>query len=112
MTKKKEKAQEPSPDQMAAQTLKEVSSKLKQKGYVSAAALKSDEPGLAAAIHWGMHEGVETPRIFALALPKEAWERAINQASNSFSFKRARSHAASPGFIPLTKKQFPSIGWR
>ena len=76
MTQKKEKAQDPTPDQQAAEALKAISAKLKASGYSSAAALKSEEEGVAAAMHWGMHQGVETPRIFALALPKDAWERA------------------------------------
>ena len=103
MAKKKEKAQEPSPEQMAAQALKEISSKLKQKGYVSAAALKSEEPSLAAAIHWGMHEGVETPRIFALALPKEAWERA-----NANEVQRLSYEMPSPD---TPEDQYPQFGF-
>jgi len=102
MVQKKEKVQEPSPEQMAAQTLKKVSSKLKQNGYISEATLKSDEPGLAAAIHWGMHLGVETPRIFALALPKDAWERA-----NANEVQRLSYEMPSPD---TPEDQYPQFG--
>lgn len=103
MAKKKEKSQEPSPDQMATQTLKNVSFKLKREGFISAVALKSEEPGLAAAIHWGMHLGVETPRLFALALPRDAWERA-----NANEVQKLSYEMPSPD---TPEDQYPQFGF-
>ncbi len=37
--------------------------------------IKASEPGMSAAIVWGRHEGVETPRVLALVLPAGAWGR-------------------------------------
>lgn len=45
-------------------------------GFDQSLDLKASEPGLSAAIVWGRHEGVETPRILALVLPAGAWGRA------------------------------------
>jgi type I restriction enzyme M protein len=45
-------------------------------GFDQSLDLKASEPGMSAAIVWGRHEGVETPRILALVLPAGAWGRA------------------------------------
>ncbi|MGT2430351.1 HsdM family class I SAM-dependent methyltransferase [Cupriavidus basilensis] len=37
--------------------------------------LKASEAGVSAAMVWGRHEGVETPRVLALVLPAGAWSR-------------------------------------
>ncbi|MGY0780578.1 type I restriction enzyme M protein [Azospirillum brasilense] len=37
--------------------------------------LKVSEPGMAAALVWGRHEGAETRRVLALVLPPGAWNR-------------------------------------
>jgi type I restriction enzyme M protein len=37
--------------------------------------LKASEPGMSAAMVWGRHQGVETPRLLALVLPAGAWSR-------------------------------------
>ena len=101
MAKKKE-SQGPSPDQLAAETLKAISANLKAKGYSSSAALKSEEDGVAAAVHWGMHQGVETPRIFALALPRDVWERA-----NANEVQRLSYEMPSPD---TPEDQYPQFG--
>ena len=103
MARKDEKSQTPIPEQEAERTLQAVSAKLTDKGYVSAATLKSVEQGLAAAIHWGMHQGLETPRIFALALPKDAWERA-----NANEVQRL-SYEMPPPDTP--EDQYPQFGF-
>lgn len=103
MAKNKDQSQELTPEQVAAQTLKALSTELKVKGYNSEVALKSDEPGMAAAIHWGMNQGVETPRIFALALPKEAWERA-----NANEVQRLSYEMPSPD---TPEDKYPQFGF-
>jgi type I restriction enzyme M protein len=103
MARKDEKSQTPTPEQVAEQTLQAISAKLKEKGYASAAALKSGEPGLAAAIHWGMHQGLETPRILALALPMDAWERA-----NANEVQRLSYEMPSPD---TPEDQYPQFGF-
>ncbi|WP_321946809.1 class I SAM-dependent DNA methyltransferase [Paraburkholderia sp. J10-1] len=37
--------------------------------------LKASEAGMSAAVVWGRHEGVATPRVLALVLPVGAWSR-------------------------------------
>ncbi|MBM4287441.1 MAG: SAM-dependent methyltransferase [Deltaproteobacteria bacterium] len=103
MAKTKDQSQELTPEQAAAQTLKVLAAELKIKGYNSEVALKSEEPGVAAAIHWGMHQGVETPRIFALALPKEAWERA-----NANEVQRLSYEMPSPD---TPEDKYPQFGF-
>lgn len=76
MAKTKTKEASTTPANIAADALRTISEKLKQAGYDSRVNLPSQEDGIAARIHWGSHHGVETPRVFALALPKDAWDRA------------------------------------
>lgn len=45
-------------------------------GFTETLDLNASEPGMSAAVVWGRHEGVETPRILALVLPAGAWGRA------------------------------------
>ena len=102
MAGKKDKSQAPTPHHSTAQTLQAVSAKLREKGYELSAALKSKESEIAAAIHWGMYQGVETPRIFALALPREAWERA-----NANEVQRHSYEMPSPD---TPEDQYPQFG--
>ncbi|MGK3990751.1 N-6 DNA methylase [Sorangium sp. So ce136] len=44
-------------------------------GFDQTLYLKASEPGMSAAVVWGRHEGVETPRVLALVLPAGAWSR-------------------------------------
>jgi len=103
MAKESGKKQTPSPEHVANQTLKSMSSTLKEKGYGLIAALKSEEPDLSAAIHWGMHQGLETPRILALALPEEVWERA-----NANEVQRLSYEMPSPD---TPEDQYPQFGF-
>jgi type I restriction enzyme M protein len=45
-------------------------------GFDQKLELKASEAGMSAAMVWGRHEGVETPRVLALVLPAGAWSRA------------------------------------
>ena len=76
MAKTKTKDASLTPESVAQDALRTISEKLKQAGYDSTVNLQSQDDGVAARIHWGSHHGVETPRVFALALPKDAWGRA------------------------------------
>lgn len=88
MAKTKTKEASPTPANIAADALRTISEKLTQAGYDSTVNLPSQEDGIAARIHWGSHHGVETPRVFALALPKDAWERAKANEVESLVFQR------------------------
>lgn len=56
--------------------LKAMVHRLSGAGFDQSLELKASEPGMSAAVVWGRHEGVETPRILALVLPAGAWVRA------------------------------------
>lgn len=56
--------------------LKSMVLRLSGAGFDQSLELKASEPGMSAAVVWGRHEGVETPRILALVLPASAWGRA------------------------------------
>ena len=45
-------------------------------GFDQSLDVKASEPGMSAAVVWGRHEGVDTPRILTLVLPAGAWGRA------------------------------------
>lgn len=55
--------------------LKSLLHNLSGAGFHQHAELKQSEAGMSAAIAWGRHEGVETPRLLALVLPSGAWDR-------------------------------------
>jgi type I restriction enzyme M protein len=59
-----------------ANVLKSMLHALASAGFIEVLDLKASEPGMSAAMVWGRHEGVETPRILALVLPAGAWGRA------------------------------------
>lgn len=56
--------------------LKSMVHQLSDAGFDQSLDLKASEPGLSAAVVWGRHRGVETPRVLALVLPAGAWGRA------------------------------------
>ncbi|GEP02274.1 N-6 DNA methylase [Methylobacterium oxalidis] len=60
----------------AGNLLKSMVHSLASAGFDQSLELKATEPGMSAAVVWGRHEGVETPRILALVLPAGAWGRA------------------------------------
>jgi type I restriction enzyme M protein len=55
--------------------LKSILHSLASAGFDQTLNLKTSEPGTSAAVVWGRHEGVETPRVLALVLPGGAWSR-------------------------------------
>ncbi|MDM0077458.1 N-6 DNA methylase [Variovorax sp. J2P1-59] len=55
--------------------LKEMVRKLAGARFDQTLDLKANEPGMSAAMVWGRHQGVETPRVLALVLPAGAWSR-------------------------------------
>lgn len=56
--------------------LKSLVHQLAGAGFADVQDLKASEPGMSAAVVWGRHQGVDTPRILALVLPSGAWSRA------------------------------------
>jgi type I restriction enzyme M protein len=48
--------------------------------------LKPSEAGMSAAVAWGRHEGVETPRVLALVLPSGAWDRSNADSVQMLSY--------------------------
>lgn len=66
--------------------LKSVVHSLASAGFDQTLDLKASEPGMSAAIIWGRHEGVETPRILALVLPVGAWARANADETQMLSY--------------------------
>jgi type I restriction enzyme M protein len=61
-------------DQQSA--LKSLTHSLATGGFDQKVDLKVSEPGMAASIVWGRHEGAETPRVLALVLPTAEWSKA------------------------------------
>jgi type I restriction enzyme M protein len=57
-------------------TLTSLVHSLADAGFDTKLDLKASEAGMSAAMMWGRHEGVETPRVLALVLPAGAWSRA------------------------------------
>src|SRR5579872_77755 len=57
-------------------TLAALEKKAKGLGFDHKLAVESSSGEDAAAIAYGLHLGVETPRLFLLALPTGAWEKA------------------------------------
>jgi len=55
--------------------LKSMVHRFSDAGFDQSLDLKASEPGMSAAVVWGRHEGIETPRILALVLPAGAWGR-------------------------------------
>jgi type I restriction enzyme M protein len=56
--------------------LKSLVHSLASAGFDQKLDLRANEAGMLAAILWGRHEGVETPRVLALVLSAGAWSRA------------------------------------
>jgi type I restriction enzyme M protein len=57
-------------------------------------ALEPAEAGQACSMVWGTHRGVETPRVFLLALPKGSWEKANADYVYQLSYTQAPSDLA------------------
>lgn len=61
-------------------------------------ALKPSEAGMSAAIVWGRHEGVETPRVLALVLPPGAWDRSNADTVQMLSYTLPPPETAADQF--------------
>jgi len=55
--------------------LQALTNSLEAAGFDQILDLKVNEPGIAASIVWGRHEGTETARILALVVPASEWGR-------------------------------------
>jgi type I restriction enzyme M protein len=66
--------------------LKSLTYALATAGFDQMVDLKASEPGMAASIVWGRHEGAETPRILALVLPTAEWSKANADDMSVFSY--------------------------
>lgn len=55
-------------------------------GFDQRLELKPSEAGMSAAVVWGRHEGVETPRVLALVLPPGAWDRSNADSVQMLSY--------------------------
>jgi type I restriction enzyme M protein len=69
-----------------AGVLKSLLHNLSGAGFHQHVELKPSEAGVSAAIAWGRHEGVETPRVLALVLPSGAWDRSNADSVQMLSY--------------------------
>src|SRR5262249_4531073 len=76
--------------------------RLAEAGFDQGTELPSAEAGEACAIVWGRYMGVETPRLFLLALPEGAWDRANIQTVQE------RMWAAAPHRTPTPARRSES----
>ena len=53
---------------------------------------------MSAAVAWGRHEGVETPRVLALVLPSGAWDRSNADSVQMLSYTLPPPEAAPDQF--------------
>ena len=67
-------------------TLKSMLHTLSAAGFDQRVALRPSEAGMSAAIVWGRHEGVETPRVLTLVLPSGAWDRSNADSVQMLSY--------------------------
>jgi type I restriction enzyme M protein len=78
-TKKKQQQQTAHTAPVASEessVLKSIVHRLSAGGFDQSLDLRASEPGMSAALVWGRHDGIDTPRILALVLPAGAWGRA------------------------------------
>ena len=76
--------------------------KLAEQAFAQRLALDAAEAGQACSMVWGAHRGVETPRVFLLALPLGKWE----QANADYVQQLAWSQAPTD----LGDEQYPKFG--
>lgn len=68
--------------------------KLAEMDFTQRLELDPAEEGQACSLAWGTHRGVETPRIFLLALPPGSWEKANADYVYQLSFTQAPTDLA------------------
>ena len=96
-TATKQKAKTGSNEPLAA-----LEKKLAEQDFTQRLELEPAEEGQACSIVWGTHRGVETPRVFLLALPAGSWEKANADYVYQLSFTQAPTD--------LAEDQYPKFG--
>lgn len=96
-TATKQKAKTGSNEPLAA-----LEKKLAEQDFTQRLELEPAEEGQACSIVWGTHRGVETPRIFLLAMPVGSWEKANADYVYQLSFTQAPTD--------LAEDQYPKFG--
>jgi type I restriction enzyme M protein len=76
--------------------------KLADQAFTQRLALDAAEAGQACSMVWGSHRGVETPRVFLLALPPGNWEQANADYVQQLSWTQAPTD--------LGDEQYPKFG--
>ncbi len=97
--KKDAKAAEPSGRNVALVALEK---NLAEQKFDQRFELDAAEEGQACSMVWGTHRGVDTPRVFLLALPAGTWEKA------NADYVQQLSWTLSP--TDLADDQFPKFG--
>jgi type I restriction enzyme M protein len=97
--KKEAKVAEPSGRNFALVALEK---KLTEQRFDQRLELDAAEEGQACSMVWGTHRGVDTPRVFLLALPAGSWEKA------NADYVQQLSWTLSP--TDLADDQFPKFG--
>jgi type I restriction enzyme M protein len=82
--------------------LAKLEKKLAEQDFTQRLELEPAEEGQACSIVWGTHRGVETPRVFLLALPAGSWEKANADYVYQLSFTQAPTD--------LAEDQYPKFG--
>lgn len=83
-------------------TLAALESKLAKQKFRQRVELEAAEEGQACSIVWGSHRGVDTPRVFLLALPAGDWEKANADYVQQLSWTQAPTD--------LSDEQYPKFG--
>src|SRR5262249_12350829 len=84
------------------ETLAALEKKLADQEFTHRLDLEPAEEGQGCSIVWGTHRGVETPRVFLLALPAGSWEKANADYVYQLSFTQAPTD--------LAEDQYPKFG--
>lgn len=84
------------------QTLVSLETNLAAQHFVNRLELEAAEEEQSCSIAWGIHEGVETPRIFLLALASGNWQKANADYVQQISWTQAPT--------ALSDEQYPKFG--
>src|SRR5688572_29836270 len=76
--------------------------KLAVQAFTQRLALDAAEAGQACSMVWGSHRGVETPRVFLLALPPGNWQQAHADYVQQLAWSQAPTG--------LGDEQYPMFG--
>jgi type I restriction enzyme M protein len=85
-----------------SETLTALEKKLAAQVFTQRLALDAAEAGQACSMVWGSHRGIETPRVFLLALPPGKWEQANADYVQQLSWTQAPTD--------LADEQYPKFG--